>query len=688
VPVTVNGAQKAPCLTFDVLFLPISIVPLQSTSEQWTEKDIQHSIFRVNSSVPKHDDLLWAGPRDGQNQATLFIHDAIEKNINQYGRSITAIKLLLPAVDGYVVRNDIIQRRFLNSDIVDHIADFTVLRQHIKAFETTEEGLFKRALRDALGAVSIKEFPGSNRPLVESAMALLESEVIGRLSFPWIIDSPLPKKRLALVEGRAHPDVLASAEGPLRAAGALGIDLVIVDNEGHWLQDPAQGHLRDEFLACDLNVDDDLPNRIVEAVKKSKAPIDGIITYHDKYLSSTARAAKLLGLWNVSPEILDLCTDKQKTRQATSPEFPVISTSGLDDLKEQLAHLPFPLQYPLIVKPAKGSFSDGVSKVSSEAALFHIVQRNQEKFPGKLILVEPYISGPEVDANFVLFDGKVLFSEINDDFPSSADIPDLSRVPSDSPSGSASPTSLTSSASSSSFAETSTIMPSILPDAEIDLLKSSLSETLLKLGFRNGVFHVEARVKDSRKRYEAKDNGLELVDCGPIEGDVQKPSVFLIEINVRTPGHQEAYAVEYTYGVDYYALYTLLALFPESFESAEDHLQRASRTGFKVETAILDALSQPFPAHIQRPSHLVFIPVTRGGTFMSAKPLPPSLMEYIPHHRVLMKNGDVIQDPEVEGRWPFIAYFMVMGKMDGIEGREQVRTLGETVRDIFEYEVV
>jgi hypothetical protein len=39
-------------------------------------------------------------------------------------------------------------------------------------------------------------------------------------------------------------------------------------------------------------------------------------------------------------------------------------------------------------------------------------------------------------------------------------------------------------------------------------------------------------------------------------------------------------------------------------------------------------------------------------------------MEYIRHHRVLMKPGQVIEDPEVSGIWPFIAYFMVIAKMD------------------------
>ena len=57
-------------------------------------------------------------------------------------------------------------------------------------------------------------------------------------------------------------------------------------------------------------------------------------------------------------------------------------------------------------------------------------------------------------------------------------------------------------------------------------------------------------------------------------------------------------------------------------------------------------------------------------------------------HRVLMKKGQIIEDPEIEGKCPFIAYFMLMAKMDGLEGREQARILGETVKDMFEYEVV
>lgn len=224
--------------------------------------------------------------------------------------------------------------------------------------------------------------------------------------------------------------------------------------------------MRDEFIACDLTPDEGLPDRIVEALSKSKGPIDAITTYLDDHLLATARAAKKMGLHTNPLEALEICRDKRKTREVTSADVRVLPVTGVAGLKEQLTCLTSPLQYPLIIKPTTGCASEGVSKVTSEAELLDAVQRNEEKFPGVNSLIEPYISGPEVDANFALLDGKLIWSEINDDFPSSAEIPQNSKVSGESPSSS-------SSSSSMSFAEMSTIMPSILPDSEISLLKSS-----------------------------------------------------------------------------------------------------------------------------------------------------------------------------------------------------------------------
>ena len=656
-PGETNAIHETPCHTLDILFAPISTFPQGLAVNSCAGATIRDSGSESGQQTYSTNTLSHLKPEERTSKALLFIQDAVRNNIQQYGFTIIAIKLLLPAVDGRVVRDDIIQRRFLNHPLAEKVADFASLQRPIRKFDPQAEDIFPRALSNAVGAVLLKGLPGPDRQLVEAGMSALEDDVTARLSFQWITDSPMPRKRLAIVGGRPHPVASAAAEGLLRAASALGIRLVILDQEGHWLQDPGNEHLRDEFLVCNLHLDEQLSGRIVNVLSKTTTSVDGIMTFSDEYLTATAVAAKILGLWTSSPETVEVCVNKRRTRELITPHIPHLCTTGAVDLKEKIESSPRALEYPIIIKPTVGFASNGVSKAGSEQALLEVVRRNEKTFPGNTFLLEPYMSGPEVDANFVLHDGEVVFAEVSDDFPSPAEIPQHTKDPSDT-------------CSTLSFAETSIIMPSALPDAEISLLKTSLGEMLLSLGFQSGVFHVEARVNDSRKNYESNDSGMNLTADHSRAGRNKEPSVFLVEINARCPGHMGIYAVEYTYGIDYYALSMLQALSSASL---------ASR---------LRSLSQPFPASIRYPTNVVFIPATRGGTFISAKPLPPVLMKYVPHFKVFMQKGAIIKDPEREGRWPFIAYFLVAATLTGMEGREQVRTLGDAIRDSFEYELV
>lgn len=65
---------------------------------------------------------------------------------------------------------------------------------------------------------------------------------------------------------------------------------------------------------------------------------------------------------------------------------------------------------------------------------------------------------------------------------------------------------------SDNFAETLIVLPSALSNKEIEILKSSLYRDLVRLGFRNGVFHVEARVRYLSMRYLEHDGVLDLDD--------------------------------------------------------------------------------------------------------------------------------------------------------------------------------
>ncbi|OTB12669.1 hypothetical protein K445DRAFT_25381 [Daldinia sp. EC12] len=380
---TENGAvsrgssRSLPCLTLHLLFTPIIIWPRNKALAP-----LPHSSY---GHVTDGHTLQDAAPTQTENSETgtalRLVQDAIKKNVENYDTSITAIKILLPATSGYVVRNDIIQRRFLTCQLAKDVADFTAVGKKIYAFDYSTETTLLKSLDVAIGAIHLKYLPGVESRLVEYAMTSLEDEVKARLSFSWIVDKLLPRKRLALVDGKAYPDVSTAPLGIYRAARALSIELVVVDHNGHWTEDPSAKEWRDEFITCDMTVDEGLPDRIANALSKSKGLIDCITTYSDKLLPATARAARKMGLYTSPPEAMDICHDKRKMREFTSSDTHM-TVSGLADLKGRIELVTAPLRYPLIAKPAIGYCSDGVAKVSSQTDLFSAVQRIEGRFQG------------------------------------------------------------------------------------------------------------------------------------------------------------------------------------------------------------------------------------------------------------------------------------------------------------------
>lgn len=90
---------------------------------------------------------------------------------------------------------------------------------------------------------------------------------------------------------------------------------------------------------------------------------------------------------------------------------------------------------------------------------------------GDELVIEPYCDGPEFDANFVILDGEILFFEICDDFPKSAD-KDVS-------------------APFRTFIELDSVFPSRLPKHEIDMIRDAFHQSLLRLGLCDGIMHLK-----------------------------------------------------------------------------------------------------------------------------------------------------------------------------------------------------
>lgn len=396
-----------------------------------------------------------------------------------------------------------------------------------------------------------------------SLITTISLELTCRLCTPWITPTPPPRKRLAFIDGRIY---FPTSKHLYYAARALNISLVMLDRPNHYLENPAgpESDLREAFIAIDLTRDSALPQRIADAVKSYPEPIDAVATVCDPLLPFVAQANLLLGLPTNPPQAFEIAIDKHKTRLLDDEETDqAFRISTLAELHARLASPTHPpLEYPLIIKPCSGNGSEGVVKVTCEPDLISAVSQAFSRAPQGLqekcdLVIESYVSGPEVDANLILSDGEVIFCEIADDFPSTSD-----TLATTSPLTTSSSSSDTRTAHPTlTFLETQNVLPSALPRTEQALLQSQIHALLSKAGFRHGLFHCEARVKHSRTCYTVppSSGSLDLHPCSLSSGVHSEPRTFLVEINARTPGYIAAAATHITYGIDLFASVLLAA---------------------------------------------------------------------------------------------------------------------------------
>ncbi|KAI4283175.1 MAG: hypothetical protein L6R38_002366 [Xanthoria sp. 2 TBL-2021] len=224
-------------------------------------------------------------------------------------------------------------------------------------------------------------------------------------------EHPIAKKSVALLDVRDR----GNTEPLLQAAWALGIEMVILGEAGHWLEGPPHAYLRSHFIQLDTTADEELPFRIIEALATHDVRLDGLTSNLDWYTYPVSKAAAFLGLPCESLKALDVCRDKYKQRMA-SGDAAVQVYKGQDPE----AVVDGSLEFPLVVKPSVGANSEGVSKVFDQDQLATAVDRvfkTQYKHApaSSAVNVEEYCAGPEIDVNFVLF------VETADDFPKAAD---------------------------------------------------------------------------------------------------------------------------------------------------------------------------------------------------------------------------------------------------------------------------
>ncbi|WP_134685866.1 ATP-grasp domain-containing protein [Brevibacillus migulae] len=136
--------------------------------------------------------------------------------------------------------------------------------------------------------------------------------------------------------------------------------------------------------------------------------IEAVLSLIDPELSLLARQAESFRDAGVqvivsSPEVVELCLDKKATSDFLQKhDFPHIPTYGtVEEITDAISE--GVLSFPMLVKPRKGSASQGISVVTSITDLKQVLGKGLEE-----LIVQPYLHGDEygVDAYVDLISGE------------------------------------------------------------------------------------------------------------------------------------------------------------------------------------------------------------------------------------------------------------------------------------------
>jgi biotin carboxylase len=260
----------------------------------------------------------------------------------------------------------------------------------------------------------------------------------------------------------------------LEAASSLGVEVAVASEDDLPLLGVGErSGAVDRFVKIDCSD----PARAAEDLADLAAttPIDAIVPVDDGGVIVAALAAARLGLPHNSPEAAGATRNKASLRSALSAAEVGQPAFRLLDPAEPPHSVASSLGYPLVVKPLTLSGSRGVIRVDRAADLEGTIARvrsirKEAGEPDHLaLLLEQYVSGPEVAVEAMLWDGDVEVLAIFD-----------KPMPLSGP----------------FFEETIYVTPSLLGSGTQSEVERVTAAAVRALGLREGPVHAELRISD------------------------------------------------------------------------------------------------------------------------------------------------------------------------------------------------
>lgn len=278
-------------------------------------------------------------------------------------------------------------------------------------------------------------------------------------------------------------------------AHSLGVRIVLIESHDTWAKTLLDEGIIAKFIPVNMSqTSEGVYNDALAAIDALRddptiGPADGVCTFVELSVPTTARLAEALGLPGPLPESVDLARDKYKTRAC-------LAAAGLPTPPNCIIHGPGDLMgaaqqvgFPAVLKPVSGAASLGVKKVidmddlratyeelDKELRTLVVTSGALVKDEGKggssaisvigaTFLLERYLDGQEVDVDVVMSEGEWVYAAVSDNGPTLEPY----------------------------FNETWAVSPSLLPRDQQVALKELAVGSVKALGFLDGIFHVECK---------------------------------------------------------------------------------------------------------------------------------------------------------------------------------------------------
>uniref|UniRef100_A0AAU2JNB6 ATP-grasp domain-containing protein n=1 Tax=Streptomyces sp. NBC_00049 TaxID=2903617 RepID=A0AAU2JNB6_9ACTN len=194
------------------------------------------------------------------------------------------------------------------------------------------------------------------------------------------------------------------------SAHRAGIRVVLVPRPDEEVSEARLPQAVSEVLRLDIDGDPEGALATLAAFSRT-TPFHGITTLYDPAVPFVAEAARRLGLPGIGVDAARAAQDKRIMRaRLADAGLNVPGYVALDgpDSWADAAHLDF----PAVVKPARGFSSLGVTKVEDAQSLRGVVEEvwriSQDKLaPGGGLVVEEYLDGPELAVESLAYRGEV-----------------------------------------------------------------------------------------------------------------------------------------------------------------------------------------------------------------------------------------------------------------------------------------